>query len=68
MNSYKIEVVADSSGEWCGNAIRLVHEQEALDYGKDLAWRWTAVREMRVVPSNDPVNYRWVNGKLEAVS
>jgi hypothetical protein len=27
--------------------------------------RWFAVRETRVVESDDPVNFRWVDGKLE---
>ena len=29
--------------------------------------RWLAVRDTRVVESEDPVNYRWVDGALEAV-
>jgi hypothetical protein len=29
--------------------------------------RWMAVREVRVVESDEPVNYAWVNGQLKAV-
>jgi hypothetical protein len=29
--------------------------------------RWFAVRETRVVESDDPVNYRYVDGRLESV-
>jgi hypothetical protein len=29
--------------------------------------RWTAVRDIRVVASGDPVNYRYVDGRLESV-
>jgi hypothetical protein len=29
--------------------------------------RWFAVRETRVVESDDPVNYRYVNGRLESL-
>ena len=63
--SYAPEVIADSSGEWCGNALRFATEPEARNYVNDLAWRWTAVRETRVVESNDPVNYRWTENGYE---
>jgi hypothetical protein len=33
----------------------------------DVSMRWTSVRDTRVVESDDPVNYRWVNNRLEAV-
>ena len=45
--SWKVEVIADSSGQWCGNGLRFATEQEAQAYGLDLAMRWTAVREYR---------------------
>jgi len=54
--SYKVEVQADSTGTWCGNGLRFATEEEATLYAKNLAWRWTAVREWRVVESADPVN------------
>jgi len=57
--SYASEVVADSSGKWCGNALRFATHEEAAAYGRDLFMRWTAVREARVVESDDPVNYVW---------
>ena len=53
--SYKAEVIADSSGTWCGNGLRFATEAEAQAYVKDLEWRWTSVRETRVVPCDDPV-------------
>jgi hypothetical protein len=31
----------------------------------DLMMRWFAVQETRVVESDDPVNYRYVDGRLE---
>jgi hypothetical protein len=49
MKKFKVEVIADSSGEWCGNALTFDSEKEAQDYATNLAWRWTAVREWRVV-------------------
>src|SRR5215472_1149589 len=41
--SYKVEVIADSSGQWCSNALRFATEEEAKVYGDDLFMRWTAV-------------------------
>jgi hypothetical protein len=54
--SWKPEVIADASGKWCGNALRFATYADAKDYVLDLALRWTAVREVRVVESEDPVN------------
>lgn len=65
--SFKPEVIADSSGKWSGNALRFETRREAEQNVNDLARRWTSVREVRVVESDDPVNYRWVDGRLVAV-
>jgi hypothetical protein len=65
--SFKPEVIADSSGMWCGNTLRFATEQEALDNVADLASRWFAVRQTRVVESDDPVNYTYHNRQLRAV-
>jgi hypothetical protein len=47
--SYIVEVLADSSGKWCGNGMRFETRKEAEDYAVDLMMRWTAVRDWRVV-------------------
>lgn len=65
--SFAPEVIADSSGKWCGNALRFATREEAQANVEDLMSRWMMVTDTRVVESTDPVNYRWVNGKLEAV-
>jgi hypothetical protein len=57
--SYAPQVIADSSGKWTGNAVRFATRKEAEDYVLDLKWRWTSVRDTRVVESDDPVNYLW---------
>jgi hypothetical protein len=54
--SWKPEVIADASGKWCGNELRFARFEDAHAYVLDLAQRWTAVREVRVVESEDPVN------------
>jgi hypothetical protein len=66
--SYKPEVIADSSGKFYGNALRFATREEAEANVKDLEMRWFAVRDTRVVESDDPVNYRYVDGKLIEVA
>ena len=56
VRSYKAEVIADNSGQWCGNALRFATREEAEAYARDLFSRWTAVREWRVVESKEEVN------------
>jgi len=65
--SWKPEVLADSSGVWSGNAIRLETMEEALEYVKDLKRRWTLVTDTRVVECSDEVSHRWKDGKLTPV-
>ncbi len=60
--SWKAEVIADSSGKWVGNGLCFATEDEAQAYVKDLMWRWSAVRETRVVKCAEPVNHAWVDG------
>ena len=55
MPSFKVEVIADSTGTWCSNGLRFATAAEADEYGANLALRWTAVREYRVAPSEEPV-------------
>ena len=54
--AFKMEVIADSSGKWASNALVFATEQEAGEYGADLAYRWTAVRDVRSVEVDEPVN------------
>jgi hypothetical protein len=54
--SWKMEVIADSSGEWTGNGLRFATRELAEQWARDLFSRWTAVKEWRVVESTDPVN------------
>lgn len=66
-NSYAPEVIADSSGKWCGNALRFATREEAEQNVASLAWSWTSVRDTRVVESDDAPNYRWLNGEPQAI-
>jgi len=64
MTSFKAEVVADVTGKFFSNALRFASRQEALSYVADLMYRWTAVRETRVVETTDPVNYIYNDHQL----
>lgn len=65
--SWKPEVIADSTGQWYSNGLRFATEQEAKDYVADLAMRWTAVRDTRVVKSDDTVTHTMIGGKAYTV-
>lgn len=56
--SWKVEVITDDSGEWEGDALRFPTEQEALDYARDLEFRCSAVRDKRIVRSDEPPSHR----------
>lgn len=65
--SWKAEVVTEAGGNFAGNAVRFATAKEAEEYVADLAFRWILVRDTRVVPCDDPVNYRWNGSDIEAV-
>lgn len=47
---WKVEVIADSTGKWCGNAAKYPTWAAAREAALSLFCRWTAVRQWRVVP------------------
>jgi hypothetical protein len=61
--SFQAQVIADSSGKWVGNGLRFATQAEAEAYVSDLMWRWTMVRDTRVIVSSDPVTAKWKNGR-----
>lgn len=63
--SYKLGVKIPGDTEFVFNALRFETEKEAEEYGIDLFSRWTAVRETWVITSDEPVNYRFINGQAE---
>jgi hypothetical protein len=68
MKSFAAEVTADSTGKWYGNQIRLATKQEAENYVANLMFKWTAVRDTRVVETDDPVNYQFIDYQLIPVT
>jgi len=61
--SFKPEVIADNSGKWCGNALLFATAGEAQRYVSDLASRWFAVRDTRVIEVDEPATHRWVDDR-----
>ena len=53
--SWKAEVMVYGESQWVGNRMRYATRTEAQDYVVKLAWAWTAVRDTRVVESDEPV-------------
>jgi hypothetical protein len=51
---WRVEVIADNSGKWCGNGLTFATRGEAEAYALDLACRWTSVRDWRVVEVEEP--------------
>jgi hypothetical protein len=60
----QVHTAGDKPGSFNGNALRFATTDEANTYLIDLMLRWTAVKEVRVVESEDPVNYKIENGEL----
>jgi hypothetical protein len=50
---FRVEVIEDDSGTWHGSVMRFDTYEEAERYAKDLTWRWTLVRDWRVVAAED---------------
>ncbi len=46
---FKFEVIADSSGKFCGNAQEFETQVEAESAARNLESRWMLVREWRVL-------------------
>jgi hypothetical protein len=63
MTSYKPEIKAIGENEFCCNSLCFATYNEALESAEDLQSRWIMVKEIRVVESDQPVNYKRENGK-----
>lgn len=58
-------MVQVNGNEWAGNALVFATRAEAEANVLQLKWNWLAVTDTRVDETDAPVNYRWVDGKLE---
>ena len=61
---FKLGVKTAGDTDFVSNALCFKTEKEAEDYGKDLFSRWMAVKETKVLPSDEPVNYGFTEGSL----
>lgn len=65
--SFKPEFRVAGDPKFYPNNIAFATKEEAEANGLDKFRKWTMAAEYRVVESDEPVNYRWVEGKLEPV-
>ncbi len=68
MKGYKVFVKVFGEEKYVGNGLVFGTKEEAESYGSDLAGRWMAVQDWKVEEADDPVNYRWGEGKLQALA
>jgi len=59
--SWKPEVLVD--GKWSTNALRFATAEEAFGSMMALRIRWWVPTDGRAAESEDPVNYRFENGR-----
>lgn len=60
---FKPGVVTDDSGKLYTNALVFATREEAQASADELMSRWMLVRSTGVVETEDPVNYRFVDGR-----
>jgi hypothetical protein len=65
--SWKPMVKTGSDPKWYGNALCFSTKGEAMQSASDLASRWMLVTAYDAHPSNDPVNYKFVDNVMSAV-
>jgi len=65
---FKLGVKTEGDTNWVSNALCFATEKEAEEYGKDLFSRWMAMKETKVLPSDEPINYQFVDGKSKRIS
>lgn len=56
------------SGNWEHNGLVFATKEEAEASAQSLFTRWTLATDHRAVESEDPVNYRIVDNKMERVT
>ena len=50
-------------GKWAANGLRFASPEEAFGSLMALRMRWWVATDGRVTESEDPINYRFVDGK-----
>ncbi len=63
--SWKPQVFVE--GAWVGNGLAFATKAEAENSADDLCQRWYVPTGWRAVESEEPVNYRYTDRRLEAL-
>ncbi len=63
--SWKVGVKTRGDKDWVCNGCRYATKEQASNEARDLAYRWTAVNEHTVLPSEDEVNYDAQGKRIE---
>lgn len=66
MSNWRPMVKVDDE-KFYGNSLVFATREEAEDNARDLMRRWMVVTDTRADPTEEPVNYRWADGKLERI-
>ena len=64
--SWKPEVFVDN--QWCQNNLAFATKEEAERSAFDLMGRWMLVQDYRAVESDQPVNWKIVDGEMLSAS
>ena len=67
MPSFKPGVIVGGETKAVFNGLAFATQDEAEQYGRDLAGRWMLVERVVVEESTEPVNYQWTAQGLVAV-
>ena len=60
--SFKPGVVTDDTGKLYSDGLAFATREEALASARELMGRWLMVRDTGVIESEEPVNYRFIDG------
>lgn len=52
---------------WIGNVRRFSTREEAAKYSVNLSTRWGSVEKIKILHTNDTVNFRWDDATRSAV-
>jgi hypothetical protein len=59
IKSWKVEVIVKGESSWSSNGLRFATVEEAAAFAADLSSHWSAVRDVAVRATTDPVNANW---------
>jgi hypothetical protein len=60
--SFKPAIKTRQDKDWVKNGMAFETLYEAMTSARNLEALWTAVIDIAVIESNEPVNYKWIDG------